>query len=91
MDELQGTSGIEMRRVWRHPSQTTLLLQLSADDCERVVRVHRSLNPMLFDFITEHAKMPTDADSVPGRCHEVGVRENSDEHRSGSESVIRSR
>jgi hypothetical protein len=62
VDELQGTSGVEIKRVWRPAGQTILRMELTANGCECAVRVHRSLNPVLFDFIAEHAAMHTDSD-----------------------------
>ena len=60
MNEQQTAAGVEIRRVWRDTGQhTTIRLELAADGYDCVVRVHRSLNPTLFDFIVDHATMST--------------------------------
>ena len=60
MNEQPTVAGVEIRRVWRDTGQhTTIRLELAADGYDRVVRVHRSMNPTLFDFIVDHATMCT--------------------------------
>ncbi len=62
MNGLQKSPGVEIKRVWHPPGRPMVLrLELTANGYECVVGVHRSINPLLFDFIAEHAAMPADS------------------------------
>ena len=53
---------IEIRRIWRHEGeQDAVHLLLTADNAERHIKLKRSGNPAMYDFITEYAAaVPTD-------------------------------
>jgi hypothetical protein len=60
VNEREAHAGVEIKRVWRDLGQhTTVRMELAADGCGCLVRVHRSLNPTLFDFLVRHATVST--------------------------------
>ena len=59
---------IEIRRIWRLAGEDDVLhLQLTAEESQRDIKLRRSDNPAMYDFLEEHAATPVDtrADSDP--------------------------
>lgn len=59
---------IELRRIRRQANEPEAIhIVLTAGDKQRHVKFKRSRNPVMYDFITENAAIPTDTqpDSDP--------------------------
>jgi len=62
VSEGQGTSSVEIRRVWRFEGEdeTSLHIELAAGDETLPVHLKVGRNPRMFEFIAKHATVATE-------------------------------